>query len=124
MQYFLNQLSFYHQYIPHGHCYLWQPSLLLLHIISDSLVTITDLFIPLILLYFIRLGGEELTIILPYASLEHALERAENLRLGIRNLNIQYGNQPLGLVAVSLGVAAYPNHGETPKELLQNADLA
>ncbi len=71
-----------------------------------------------------RFGGEEFTIILPHASLENALERAEQLRLGVKNLHIQYGNQPLGLITVSLGVAAFPHHGENPKDLLQNADSA
>ncbi|ACB50556.1 hypothetical protein cce_1206 [Crocosphaera subtropica ATCC 51142] len=71
-----------------------------------------------------RFGGEEFTIILPHASLENAIERAEQLRLGIKQLHIQYGNQSLGLITVSLGVSAFPNHGENPRELLQNADLA
>ncbi len=39
-------------------------------------------------------------------------------------LHIQYGDQSLGLVTVSLGVSAFPNHGDNPRELLQNADLA
>lgn len=71
-----------------------------------------------------RFGGEEFTIILPYASLEHTIERAEQLRLGVKNLSLQYGNQSLGSITISCGVAAFPNHGETPQELLQNADLA
>ncbi|WP_107666207.1 diguanylate cyclase [Cyanothece sp. BG0011] len=71
-----------------------------------------------------RFGGEEFTIILPHASLENAIERAEQLRLGIKQLHIQYSHQSLGIITVSLGVSAFPNHGENPKVLLQKADLA
>ena len=41
-------------FIPHGHCYLWQPELVWLHIISDSLIAIAYYSIPLTLLYFTR----------------------------------------------------------------------
>ncbi len=42
------------QYIPHGHCYLWQTPLVGLHIFSDSLIAISYYAIPMILLYFLR----------------------------------------------------------------------
>ncbi len=54
MQDFFTQLFSHDQYIPHGHCYLWQLSLLWLHIISDGFIAIAYFSIPLILLYFIR----------------------------------------------------------------------
>ncbi len=41
-------------YIPHGHCYLWESSLVGLHVISDSLITLSYYSIPLILIYFSR----------------------------------------------------------------------
>lgn len=41
-------------FIPHGHCYLWKPELVWLHVISDALIAIADYSIPLILLYFVR----------------------------------------------------------------------
>ncbi len=40
------------------------------------------------------------------------------------HLSLQHGNHSLGMITVSCGVSAFPNHGETPQELLQNADLA
>jgi signal transduction histidine kinase/DNA-binding response OmpR family regulator len=40
-------------YIPHGHCYLWQTPLVLLHLISDLLIAIAYFSIPLMLLYFV-----------------------------------------------------------------------
>ncbi len=41
-------------FIPHGHCYLWQPSLVWLHLLSDSLIAIAYYSIPLTLFYFVR----------------------------------------------------------------------
>ena len=40
-------------YIPHGHCYLWQTPLVLLHLISDLLIAIAYFSIPIMLLYFL-----------------------------------------------------------------------
>lgn len=50
----ITELFSYDSYIPHGHCYLWQPSLLWLHIISDGSIAIAYVSIPIILFYFIR----------------------------------------------------------------------
>ncbi|NEP18221.1 MAG: EAL domain-containing protein [Leptolyngbya sp. SIO4C1] len=41
-------------YIPHGHCYLWQQPLVLLHSLSDSLIAIAYFSIPLALIYLIQ----------------------------------------------------------------------
>ncbi len=41
-------------FIPHGHCYLWKPELVWLHIISDSLIAIAYYSIPLTLIYFVQ----------------------------------------------------------------------
>ena len=41
------------QYIPHGHCYLWQTPLVSLHVISDFLIAIAYFSIPIALVYFI-----------------------------------------------------------------------
>jgi hypothetical protein len=40
-------------YMPHGHCYLWQPRLLALHGISDLLIGIAYLAISLTLAYLV-----------------------------------------------------------------------
>src|SRR6476646_10503765 len=42
------------QFIPHGHCYLWQPGLVWLHIASNSLIALAYYSIPLMLLYFVH----------------------------------------------------------------------
>ena len=41
-------------FMPHGMCYLWQPRLLALHIISDGVVALSYFSIPFTLLYFAR----------------------------------------------------------------------
>ncbi|MFP4099741.1 ATP-binding protein [Coleofasciculus sp.] len=41
-------------YIPHGHCYLWQPGLVWLHLLSDSLTGLAYYSIPVTLVYFVR----------------------------------------------------------------------
>jgi two-component system NtrC family sensor kinase len=42
------------QFIPHGHCYLWQPGLVGIHLISDLLIALAYFSIPLTLVYFVR----------------------------------------------------------------------
>lgn len=40
--------------MPHGHCYLWNPGLVWLHVISDSLIALAYYSIPFTLVYFVR----------------------------------------------------------------------
>ena len=49
----LKQLFSSSQYIPHGHCYLWQSPLVWLHVLSDLLIAIAYYSIPATLIYFI-----------------------------------------------------------------------
>ncbi|WP_086768271.1 PAS domain S-box protein [Nostoc sp. 106C] len=44
-------------FIPHGHCYLWNPGLVWLHVLSDFLIVLAYYFIPLTLLYFVYKGN-------------------------------------------------------------------
>ncbi|MBD2514375.1 response regulator [Nostoc sp. FACHB-973] len=41
-------------FIPHGHCYLWKPGLVWLHLISDAIIALAYYSIPLTLFYFVR----------------------------------------------------------------------
>lgn len=41
-------------YLPHGHCYLWQPALVWLHLLSDLLIAVAYYSIPMMLVYFLR----------------------------------------------------------------------
>jgi PAS domain S-box-containing protein len=45
---------FLEPFIPHGHCYLWKPWLVGLHVVSDSLIALAYYSIPLTLIYFVR----------------------------------------------------------------------
>jgi diguanylate cyclase (GGDEF)-like protein/PAS domain S-box-containing protein len=71
-----------------------------------------------------RFGGEEFVVILPTADLETSRARAERLRLKMRELTIMYQGKSLGMVTISVGVAAFPEHGKSPKELMAAADAA
>ncbi|MBZ5498962.1 MAG: diguanylate cyclase [Acidobacteriia bacterium] len=71
-----------------------------------------------------RYGGEEFALILPEATLEVSRQRAEQLRECARHLNVQHRLQSLGNITVSIGVAAFPEHGNRLDTLLQAADEA
>jgi diguanylate cyclase (GGDEF)-like protein len=55
---FFNNLFLTRQFIPHGHCYLWKPGLVWLHVASDSLIALAYYSIPLMLVYFVRKRGD------------------------------------------------------------------
>jgi diguanylate cyclase (GGDEF)-like protein/PAS domain S-box-containing protein len=73
-----------------------------------------------------RFGGEEFVVILPTADadMEASRARAERLRLKMRELAVMYQGKSLGMVTISLGVASFPQHGMSPKELMAAADAA
>lgn len=50
----LTQLFDSSSFIPHGHCYLWRPGLVWLHLISDAIIALAYYSIPLTLFYFVR----------------------------------------------------------------------
>ena len=50
----LGNLFLTNSFIPHGHCYLWKPGLVSLHVISDGLIAFAYYSIPLTLFYFVR----------------------------------------------------------------------
>src|SRR5579864_7499349 len=41
-------------FMPHGMCYLWQPGVLWLNVVADTLITLAYFSIPFTLLYFVR----------------------------------------------------------------------
>lgn len=51
---FLKNLLISGQFVPHGHCYLWKPALVWLHILSDALIAVAYYSIPITLVYFVR----------------------------------------------------------------------
>lgn len=71
-----------------------------------------------------RYGGEEFTLILPAATLAITRERAESIRHAVRDLRLYHAGQALGSLTLSLGVAAYPEHGGNGEAVLRAADMA
>jgi PAS domain S-box-containing protein len=51
---FLRTLFSADGFMPHGHCYLWRPGVLWLHIVSDAAIALAYYSIPFTLVYFIR----------------------------------------------------------------------
>ena len=52
MEFFKHLLS--PDFMPHGYCYLWDPRIVWLNVISDVLITLSYYCIPVVLIYFIR----------------------------------------------------------------------
>jgi len=71
-----------------------------------------------------RYGGEEFVLVLPDSSLEDTWQRLEQLRVLVKGMEIRHGDQLLGRITVSAGIAAAHKHGWTARELLQKADTA
>src|SRR4029077_1876841 len=53
MKEFLETL-FSSDFEPHGYCYLWNPGLVGLHVVSDALIALAYFSLPVTLIYFIR----------------------------------------------------------------------
>ena len=72
-----------------------------------------------------RYGGEEFVVILPETDAQGCLRLAERIRLAVERMVVPSGTEkPLPQVTVSLGIAVYPDHGQSLEELLQASDKA
>ena len=71
-----------------------------------------------------RFGGEEFVLILPSATLEGTQSRAERLRAKIKEITVLHHGKSLGMITISAGVAAFPVHGLSVKEVIAAADGA
>jgi diguanylate cyclase (GGDEF)-like protein len=70
-----------------------------------------------------RYGGEEFVCLLPETSLEGAMILAERLRAAVADARIPHPMNPVGIVTISLGVAAYaPSTSAAPQLILGQAD--
>ncbi|NOY64475.1 MAG: diguanylate cyclase [Nitrospirae bacterium] len=71
----------------------------------------------------VRYGGEEFAIIMPQTSSAEAYKVAERLRQAVKNLiPPTWKAFPRNAITVSIGVAMYPESGETIAELIRAAD--
>jgi diguanylate cyclase (GGDEF)-like protein len=72
-----------------------------------------------------RYGGEEFGVLLLDTDLDSAQQIAEKLREMVAGHPFPHAEeQPLGCVSISIGVAAWPDHGTTPETLVEAADQA
>jgi diguanylate cyclase (GGDEF)-like protein len=72
-----------------------------------------------------RYGGEEFAVILPATPRAKALQVAERIRQAVATRPFHgAGQQPLGMLSVSIGLASYPENGGDPGELIAAADRA
>jgi diguanylate cyclase (GGDEF)-like protein len=71
-----------------------------------------------------RFGGEEFTVVLTDIGRQEATQWGERLLSKVRGLGLKSGEKDLGRIAISAGIALYPEHGEDIETLLQAADIA
>ena len=71
--------------------------------------------------YVARYGGEEFIVMLPEVGAAGGLEVAERIREQVSRKRI---NPKGDRITVSVGMAMFPEHGDSPEELFQQADQA
>ncbi len=71
-----------------------------------------------------RYGGEEFVLVMAQAPQGTVWERAEKLRRGVQELEIEYEGQRVGPITISVGIGIFPEHGESGQAVLRVADTA
>jgi diguanylate cyclase (GGDEF)-like protein/PAS domain S-box-containing protein len=71
-----------------------------------------------------RYGGDEFIVVLPYSSKDVTYGRAELIRDNASQFHLQYEQQMLEPVSLSIGVAVFPADGGTSAEILRAVDTA
>lgn len=71
-----------------------------------------------------RYGGEEFTIILPDVTESIVHERAQAICRMVADLRVPAGDDVFGNLSISIGLALYPNDGDSSDLLLRRADQA
>jgi diguanylate cyclase (GGDEF)-like protein len=72
-----------------------------------------------------RYGGEEFIVVLPQTSAKSCVLVAERIRQAVMTMLMPSNTESrLPQVTVSIGVAAFPDHGETLEQLIQASDKA
>lgn len=74
--------------------------------------------------YVFRYGGEEFLLLLPHVDASAVAARAESLLEAVRGLRIEWRDRPVGPIRVSIGAANFPDHGQSPAQLVRAADEA
>ena len=71
-----------------------------------------------------RYGGEEFVLIMPELAADAAEGRLDAIRQAVKRLYITHRGRSIPAVAVSGGIATFPEHGAAADELLRVADAA
>lgn len=69
-----------------------------------------------------RYGGEEMCIILPNTNAEEAMYNAKRINKAVEEKDFQLNATEKGKVTISVGVATFPENGQTPQEIIEFAD--
>lgn len=71
-----------------------------------------------------RYGADEFALFFPDTTLETARRRAENLHEKMKDLSLRDGHTHMRRITLSVGIAAYPDQGETFCDLIESAKKA
>ncbi|MCR5265309.1 MAG: diguanylate cyclase, partial [Cyanobacteria bacterium RUI128] len=74
--------------------------------------------------YACRYGGEEMSIILPQTSKSEALINAQRICDAVANTPLKVSNNQECNITISLGVATFPQDGESGQKIIEYADKA
>ncbi|NCB03787.1 MAG: GGDEF domain-containing protein, partial [Spirochaetia bacterium] len=69
-----------------------------------------------------RYGGDEFAIILPNTTYKQLIEMGQEIRIGVKSLNITDVCKQGGQLSLSMGFAMYPLNGDTVEHLIDHAD--
>ncbi len=69
-------------------------------------------------------GGNKFAVLLAEASLDDSYRRAEVFRMSGENQRIIFNGRWLKTITLSIGVSAFPQHGDTPEDVLKAAQDA
>jgi diguanylate cyclase (GGDEF)-like protein len=71
-----------------------------------------------------RYGADEFALLLPDTTLNTARHRLENLHEMMKDLSLRDGHGHMRRITLSMGIAAYPDQGETFCDLIESAKKA
>jgi diguanylate cyclase (GGDEF)-like protein/PAS domain S-box-containing protein len=71
-----------------------------------------------------RYSGQTYVVVLPNSNCEVSYKRAEMLRDLARTLEVKYQSEQVGHITASIGLAVFPDHGQTVEALLRSAESA
>jgi len=71
-----------------------------------------------------RFSGQTFIVLLPQAGLEVCQLRGETLLELVRTLEVKSQSEPVGRISASVGLAVFPNNGQTVEALLRSAESA